>query len=59
MSVLVGKEVPGFISQAVLPDGELVDDFDLEKRGTVELKGKGNVFTYFLQGLRESNPTPA
>ena len=31
MSVLVGREVPGFISQAVLADGELVDDFDLRK----------------------------
>jgi peroxiredoxin (alkyl hydroperoxide reductase subunit C) len=31
MSILVGKEAPGFISQAVLANGEVVDDFDLSK----------------------------
>ena len=31
MSILVGREAPGFISQAVLANGEVVDDFDLSK----------------------------
>ena len=31
MSILVGKEAPGFVSQAVLANGEVVDDFDLTK----------------------------
>ena len=31
MSILVGREAPGFISQAVLANGEAVDDFDLSK----------------------------
>ena len=31
MSILVGREAPGFISQAVLANGEAVDDFDLNK----------------------------
>ena len=31
MSILVGKEAPGFTSQAVLSNGELVADFELSK----------------------------
>ena len=31
MSILVGREAPCFISQAVLANGEVVDDFDLSK----------------------------
>ena len=31
MSILVGREAPGFISQAVLANGVVVDDFDLSK----------------------------
>ncbi len=31
MSVLVGKQAPDFTTQAVLPDGSLVDDFNLRK----------------------------
>ena len=31
MSILVGREAPGFISQAVLANGEAVDDFDLSE----------------------------
>ena len=31
MSILVGREAPGFVSQAVLANGEVVDDFDLSK----------------------------
>jgi len=31
MSVLVGKEAPGFSSQAVLGNGELVDNFELSR----------------------------
>ncbi len=58
-SRLESHSLPGRIHISEQTAELLKDDFDLEQRGTVELKGKGNVFTYFLQGLRESNPTPA
>ena len=28
MSILVGKKAPSFVTQAVLPSGEIVDDYD-------------------------------
>ena len=45
MSVLVGKPAPDFTAAAVLPDGEIVDDFNLKSY----LKGSyGLVFFYPL-----------
>lgn len=55
-SRLESHSLPGRIHISEQTANLVKDAFDLEARGTVELKGKGNVLTYFLQGLRQSAP---
>ena len=43
MSILVGRKAPDFTSQAVLPNGELVDDFNLGET----LSGKYGVIFFY------------
>ena len=52
-SRLESHSLPGRIHISEQTADFLRDEFILEKRGTVELKGKGNVFTYFLEGMRQ------
>ena len=37
----------------------LKDEFVLESRGTIEVRGKGEMETWYLVGLRESRPAVA
>ncbi|MCB1138521.1 MAG: guanylate cyclase, partial [Leptospiraceae bacterium] len=62
-SRLESHSLPGKIHVSEQTARLLESDFELEERGTVELKGRGNLLTYFLNGERMqsdiSSPLPA
>ncbi|MCB1169751.1 MAG: guanylate cyclase, partial [Leptospiraceae bacterium] len=63
-SRLESHSLPGKIHLSEQTARLIESDFELEERGTVELKGKGNLLTYFLNGEREKmqsgvSPMPA
>lgn len=53
-SRLESHSLPGKIHISEQTARLIQEEFELEKRGTVELKGKGNVLTYFLNGRKGS-----
>jgi len=44
--------IPGCIQITAMTYGHLHDKYLLEERGTIPIKGKGNMLTYLLKGKR-------
>jgi class 3 adenylate cyclase len=51
-SRLEGSGLPGRIQVTDVVRSRLSEEFQFESRGPVELKGKGMVDTWFLNGIR-------
>jgi len=47
---------PGRIQLSAEAAALLRDDFTIDERGTVEVKGKGKMQTYWLLGSQETKP---